>query len=126
MLKRKQVDKLEMVIGQLNSLHSELLLLSKKAPNDAVNVFKLKFINATLSSCNQLFGAKYRPYEDFDQFSVDDVPSTSDVVFMISQYLQSVEKMRSDHIKQEYGDWYYDIEDSEEEVRTGPPAKIGT
>ena len=55
-MKRTNVDAFEKLVVQLDSIHSELLLLAKKSPNDAVNSFKLKFVNATLNQCNDLFG----------------------------------------------------------------------
>ena len=123
-LKREQVDILEKLIGQLESLHTELSTLSKKSPNDAVNTFKLTFINATLKACNSLLGPKYKPFDNFDEFNADDVPSNSDITFMLSQYMQAMEKLRADNIKLSYDKWYYKLEGSDESIRTSPPAKL--
>jgi len=124
MLKISQIDELEKLIGQLDGLHSELAALSKKSPNDAVNSFKLRFVNGALSKCNILLGDEYKPFEDFDQFNEDDVPSNSDVTLMISQYMQSLEKYRSDNIYTNLGRWYYKTEDSDDTIQTGPPIKL--
>jgi hypothetical protein len=125
MLIRSQVDELEKLIGQLESLHSELSALAKKSPNDAVNTFKLRFVNATLKGCNLLLGEKYKPFSDFEQLDTDDVPSNSDVTLIISQYLQAAEKFRSDNIYQDdFGHWYYTGQGSGEEIETAPPAKL--
>ena len=59
MLKLSQIDELEKLIGQLDSLHSELTALAKKSPNDAVNTFKLRFVNTSLNNCNKFLGKKY-------------------------------------------------------------------
>ena len=56
MLKRTQIDELEKLIGQLDSLHVELTTLAKKSPNDAVNNFKLRFVNTALDNCNKFLG----------------------------------------------------------------------
>jgi len=125
MLRRTQVDELEKLIGQMDSLHSELTTLAKKSPNDAVNNFKLRFVNTSLNNCNKLFGKKYRPFDDFDQFDTDDVPSNSDLTFVISQYIQALEKFRADNLRRDsIGNWIYDIEDSEDHIRTTIPAKL--
>lgn len=125
MLKRVQVDNLEKLIGQLDSLHVELTALAKKSPNDAVNNFKLSFVNTTIGNCNKLLGKKYKPFEDFDQFDTDDVPSNSDLTFIIAQYMQALEKFRSDNLTTDsLGRWVYDLEDSEENIRTTTPAKL--
>ena len=42
---RSEVERLEKLVGQLQGLHSEISLLAKKSPNDAVNKFKLGLIN---------------------------------------------------------------------------------
>lgn len=125
MLTLSQVDELEKLTGQLESLHSELSALAKKSPNDAVNSFKLRFVNATLKGCNLLLGEKYKPFSDFEQLDSDEVPSNSDVTLIISQYLQAAEKFRSDNIVQEVmmGQWYYRTEKGEK-VETSPPAKL--
>ena len=124
MLIRSQVDELEKLIGQLESLHSELSALTKKSPNDAVNAFKLRFVNATLKGCNLLLGEKYKPFNEFEQLDSDNVPSNSDVTLIISQYLRAAEKFRSDNIYQgDFGRWYYRTE-KKEQVETAPPAKL--
>jgi hypothetical protein len=126
-MKRAQVDAFEKLTGQLESLHSELSMLAKKAPKDAVNEFKLKFINSTLEQCNKLFGDRYRPFGDFSTFSTEDLPSNSDVTFIISQYLECAEKFRSDNIFPRHSWWYWRVDGEREDaptIRTGPPRKL--
>lgn len=124
MLKLIQIDELEKLIGQLDSLHSELAALAKKSPNDAVNSFKLHFVNSALTKCNKFLGEEYKPFEEFNQFNDDDVPSNSDVTLTLSQYMQSLEKYRSDNIYESWGAWYYKTADSDETIQTGPPIKL--
>ena len=103
-MKRTEVDVFEKLVGQLMSLYDELAILSKKKPNDAVSTFKLRFINNLVSQANQFLGENYIPFADFEVFDEDDVPQNSDVVFIVSQYLQCFEKYRADNVK-----WDYDI-----------------
>lgn len=124
-MNRADVDKFEKLMAQLDSFHSELSMLAKKSPNDALNVFKLKFVNATLALCNSFFGDKYRPFSDFDLFSEDQIPSNSDATFIISQYIECAEKFRSDNIVQYAGSWWWVIDDEDEySTRTAAPRKI--
>ena len=44
-MKKQEIDTFEKLSGQLIGIYEEISLLSKKSPNDAVNKFKLKFIN---------------------------------------------------------------------------------
>jgi hypothetical protein len=107
------VDKFEKLAGQLMGLYEEMSLLSKKNPNDAVNKFKLKFINRQLEESNEFLSAKYKPFDDFDIFSEDDVPQNSDVVFILAQYLQCMEKLRGDNVVIRMGTWYWHVKGGE-------------
>ncbi len=119
-----KVDQLETLTGQLKSIHSELSALGKKSPNVAVNKFKLKFINRVLSQCNSFLRKQYKPFDEFTEFDVDDIPSNSDVTFIVAHYMQATEKFRSDNITEDGVDWYYDLDGEEEPIPTAPPAKL--
>jgi len=106
---RDDVDRFEKLSGQLISIYEEISILSKKNPNDALNKFKLKFINDILVKCNDYLDVTYRPYEDFDQFEEDDIPQNSDVVFILSQYIQCFEKLRSDNVIMRHGNWHWRV-----------------
>ncbi|MEH1856477.1 MAG: hypothetical protein V7L21_00360 [Nostoc sp.] len=112
-MNRKDVDKFEKLSGQLQSIYEELSVLSKKSPNDAVNKFKLKFINQLLNDSNGFIEEKYRPFKGFSEFDTDDVPYNSDVVFILSQYLQCFEKMRADNVKEQLKNAWYWVVDAE-------------
>ncbi|MCX7279891.1 MAG: hypothetical protein NTZ15_21695 [Burkholderiales bacterium] len=104
------VNRFEKLAGQVLGLYEEMSILSKKSPNDAVNKFKLKFINNQLSESNSLLAVRYRPFDDFEVFSEDEVPQNSDVVFILSQYLQCMEKLRGDFVVLRNGTWYWRVE----------------
>ena len=100
---RADVEKLEKTIGQLAATHREISLLSKKSPNDGVNSFKLKLINSVIEAANEFLGQAYSPIEGFELFDEDNLPSTSDVVFVVAQYLGEIERYRQDNVvKHEY------------------------
>jgi hypothetical protein len=120
---RQQIDELETLIGKLEGLHCEMSALSKKSPNDAVNKFKITFTNAVIAECNVFLGEQSKAIDGFLQFNVDDVPSNSDVTFVLSLYLQAIEKFRSDHIELMQGNWIYRTSDKDK-IRTCPPAKL--
>lgn len=106
-MKKSDVDVFEKLSGQLLSVYEEISLLSKKNPNDAVNKFKLKFVNKLIDDSNKFLDSKYRPFDDFDSFDEDDVPQNSDVVFILSQYIQCYEKLRADNVVPGVGGWYW-------------------
>lgn len=132
-MNRANVDTFEKISGQLLNIYEEISLLSKKSPNDAVNKFKLKFVNKLLSQSNDYLGEMYKPFDDFDSFDEDDIPQNSDVVFILSQYLQCFEKQRSDNVVIRNGNWFWRVigeatdkvdEDGMVLIRTVKPKKL--
>lgn len=109
---------------QLRSFHREIGFISKKKPSDPLNNFKLGFINQTLTKANELVGDKYRPFPDFTTFDVEGtLPTASDVVMMLDQYLDALKTFKRDHC--DICGWNlprleasYDIEADEEEDDT--------
>lgn len=106
----KDIEKLEKTIGQLRAVHGEMSLLSKKSQNDAVNKFKLDMVNRVIASANEVLGSDYRPFDDFEAFDADKLPSNSDVVFIIAQYLEEIERYRTDNVVRHDYNWVYLID----------------
>jgi hypothetical protein len=127
-----EINQFEKIQGQLEGLLSEVTVLSKKSPNDGVNKFKLKFINEIISNGNEVLGKGYKPLDSFEQFDEDDLPSNSDVTFILSQYLNCFEKLRADNIYREqqydgnkyFYEWYWTQGKNKSKIKTAPPKKI--
>jgi len=90
------INRFDKVRGQLEALHEEIGILSKKKPDDAVNVFKLKFVNQVLTEANSILDDEYLPFGGFSAFDEDVLPTNSDVVMMLSQYLKCFEGQHKD------------------------------
>lgn len=105
---------------KLQITHDEMSILSKKNPNDAVNTFKLKHLNNMLKQANAILGEEYKPFEDFDLFSEDQLPFNSDVVFILAPYLRSLEKLRCDNIQYNSfeHEWYWVADGKETQLKT--------
>lgn len=86
---------------QLQRLFEEMSNLSKKNPDGPINKFKLKFINQILSDVNSYLDKKNKPFPEFEKFDEDELPSNSDIIVVLSQYIECVEKFRSENV-------YYD------------------
>lgn len=124
---KQEVDTFEKLQAQLEGLHTEVSALSKKSQNDALNKFKLKFINQILSEANKLLNSKYKPFSDFDLFDENDMPTNSDAAMMLTQYLNCFEKLRSDNIKKEDKfphHWYWVVDGKLSTIRTVTPKII--
>ena len=104
---KDDIERLEKTIGQLGAIHREISLLSKKSPIDTVNPFKLKMINKIIEIANHVLGEAYKPIDGFEKFDDDDVPSNSDIVFIVAQYMEEIERFRTDHIVYHNLDWVY-------------------
>ncbi len=107
---RENVIQFKKVLSQINGLYKEIGLLSKKNPNDAVNKFKLTFINQTIKESNDLLGQEFKPYANFDIFGDDTTPTTSDVVMILEQYIAALSRLRANNIKSKKieSDWGVD------------------
>lgn len=132
-MNRNDVDTFEKLSVQLLGVYEEVSLLSKKSPNDALNKFKLKFINNLLNQSNSFLTDEYKPFDDFESFEEDDMPQNSDIVFMLSQYLQCFEKLRADNVVMKRGSWFWYVKSNEDEegdekgkviIRTTKPKKL--
>ena len=122
---KEDIEKLEKMIGQLQGAYAEISILAKKSPSDAINPFKLKLINKVIASANAVLGDSYKPFDDFDQFDSDDVPTTSDTTIILSQYMEEAERYRSDNVIWNGSSWRYLVGGEQTDVWSGPPSKVG-
>lgn len=93
-----QVATFDRLKNQLRQLYEEISTLSKKSPDGAVNKFKLGFVNEKLTEANELLGNEAKPSPKFTVFDADTIPTNSDVVLMLAQYLDALESWRSARI----------------------------
>ena len=78
--------KSENVLSLIRTLRFEFRELSSKKPNDQVNKFKLKYVNQAIEAANELL-KEGKPYADFEKFKEEDLPTNSDVLMVLSLYL---------------------------------------
>ncbi|MGQ0527426.1 MAG: hypothetical protein ACT4OY_05270 [Alphaproteobacteria bacterium] len=122
----EEVEKLEKVIGQLQGAYAEVSILAKKSPADALNAFKLNLINNVIKTANEVLGEKYRPFDHFDKFDPNDLPSNSDVTMILAQYMEEAERFRSDNVIYVPSEgWVYKVAGKSSGIKSGPPSKIG-
>lgn len=122
---RGELEQFEKLMGQLRGLHDEISLLARKSANDGVNAFKLRLINKVLATANAVLGPSHRPFDDFDQFDADDIPSTSDVTMVLAQYLEEAERYRANFVSELYDNkWVYVIAGGITDIPAGAPKKV--
>lgn len=121
----EDIQNFEKIQTQLISLHGELSLLSKKAPNDSVNIFKLKLINTVISKANDILENENLPFDDFNQFDVEEIPSNSDVVLVLGQYINCLDERKITRIiRVVTGYWYWRLNGEKTEIVTSEPKKV--
>jgi len=124
-MKEKELDVFTKIYAQIEALYSEIGLLSRKNPNDGVSKFKLQFINRALREANNILTDKQKPFADFSEFDEDNIPTTSDVTFILAQYLGCLEEIRCANIVSDYNkSWWWEINGQRSKIRTAPPKKI--
>jgi hypothetical protein len=121
-MKAKDVDFFEKVKAQLHQLYNEVSVLSKSKPDNPLNKFKLSFINEKLGEANTILTGDFKPFKDFELLDVDELPSNSDVVMVLSQYLDCLEAWRSANIHRVDYSWHWKIE-GKEEIATEEPSR---
>lgn len=121
---REEIATFDKVAVQLDSFYTETAVLVKKDPKAEMNVFKLKLINKVLVKANEILGSM-KPFDDFSEFNLDDMPNNGDVAMILGQYINCLEELRKDNVHMFAGFWYWNIEGEEDsrEIRTYIPSK---
>jgi hypothetical protein len=118
--KKDDIPEFEKLEQQLHSFLAEISELSRKKPNDAMNKFKLKFINSTLDGLNKLL-KDHRPFQDFTQFDPDDLPSNSDVIVILAQYAAATHRFRTENTIPDEGTWWWIVRGQTSDLETEDP-----
>ena len=106
---------------QMEKFLEEFTALSKKAPNDAVNMFKLNLINPVLQTMNEILDEKNKPFSDFREFRQEDLPSNSDTVIILSQYLACMERFRRENTEHAGSDYWWVIDGKISKIKAPNP-----
>jgi hypothetical protein len=122
-MKAKDVDYFEKVRAHLQQLHNEVSLLSKGKPDNLINKFKLTFINEKLTEANTILKGEFKPFKDFATFDDATLSSNSDVVMILSQYLDCLEAWRCAHIHYINYTWRWDLNDGSD-IRAEPATRF--
>jgi hypothetical protein len=102
----------EKVVGQLQNLKAEFAVLSKTKPDNALNQLKVEIVNERLKDANRLLIGEHKPFASFDEFGGDKIPTNSDVLLVLSQYLAAFDRWRSAHVYADVlNNWYWRTED---------------
>ncbi len=87
-----EIETFHKLVIQLERMLHEVSELSKKHPNDVLNPFKLELVNRLLVTANAIVDRANKPFDEFETFDSDKVPTNSDVVMILSQYRVCLKK----------------------------------
>lgn len=74
------------LLQQLRAMAEDFENLSKKKPDDKLNKFKVELVNDLLRRANSVLSPG-TPIKSFVEFDSEDLPSNSDVLLVLSQYV---------------------------------------
>ena len=91
-----QAGEYELISPQLGAMIGEVRELSKKKPNEALNVLKVKMLNAILKRVIALLSQE--PTSEFLQMLDEDtLPSASDASFVLAQHASAMKQFHQSH-----------------------------
>src|ERR1700749_288763 len=96
-MNKREPEEFRKMAAQLDGLHSETAASSKKSPDKPVSKFKINLANSILEQATKVLGPS-APSLNFDKFNPDDLPSNSDLSFVVTQFVECVEKVRCENI----------------------------
>jgi len=122
MKSKNEIDKFVKLIVQIGKILSEFDGLSKKKPDNVLNKFKLELVNTVLKSANEIINKENKPFPNFDEFGEEEMPTNSDVVMILSQYVACLDKFRHENIvRDEDNDWVWIIKGKASRVPSKHP-----
>ena len=99
---KEQVILYETISPLLDSAFDEVKEFSKKKQDASLNVKKVKIINRLLEKAKELL-KKETTIDFLELLDENELPSNSDAVLVMSQYISALRKFHSDHYHS--GDW---------------------
>ncbi len=92
----ERVKLYETISPLLDAAFDEVKEFSKKKQDEPLNLTKVKMINRLLEKAKEVL--KSEPTVDFlDMLDEDNLPSNSDAVLTMSQFISAMNKFRRDH-----------------------------
>lgn len=120
----KEIGEFEKHERLLRVFCKEISELSVKKPNDAVNRFKLQYINSTLRALNEIL-RESKPFAEFQDFEPDELPTNSDVTLILAQYAVAVLAFREANTETDsHGSWLWKLNNKRSTLKTEAPYKF--
>ena len=92
----EQIELYHTIFPLQKAIFTEIKDFSKKNQNDPMNLGKVKIINRLLVKAREIL-ANEPSIGYLDVLEEDDLPSISDAVLIVFQYISALDKFHSDH-----------------------------
>jgi hypothetical protein len=122
-MNEQEVEEFRKMAAQLDALHQETTAASKKHPDKPVSKFKVNLANSVLQIARKALGTS-APALDFEQFDIDDLPTNSDLSFVVTQFVECAEKLKAQNIRRYNGMWYWEISDASTDIVATAPKGV--
>jgi hypothetical protein len=103
----EKVEKFEMLYPMVNSDLSEIRELSKKKQDEPLNKFKVRTINKKLEQVKTIL-VDEPTLEFLELLDEETLPSNSDAVLLISQFVKALEQFKSKYHTKDSSDFEID------------------
>ena len=120
----EEVEQFRKMAAQLDALHQEATAASKKQPDKPVSKFKVELANSVLETSKKVLGTS-APTLNFERFDADDLPTNSDLSFVVSQFVECTEKVKAQNIQRySNGVWYWKVLNSMSDIVATAPKGV--
>lgn len=99
-----KIKKFEMLFPMVKSDLNEIRELSKKKQDEPLNKFKVKAINKKLEHVREVLNDE-PTFEFLELLDDETLPSNSDAVLMISQFIQAMEQFKTKYYTKDSPDF---------------------
>jgi hypothetical protein len=99
-----KIKKFEMLFPMVKSDLNEIRELSKRKQDEPLNKFKVKAINKKLEQVREVLNDE-PTFEFLELLDDETLPSNSDAVLMISQFIQAMEQFKTKYYTKDSSDF---------------------
>jgi hypothetical protein len=93
----QMIEDYNLLTNMLSTLSIQVAELSKKKPDDQLNLIKIKMINRVLKPLKEELFVNEPSVSFLDELDETDMPSNSDALFIMSQYKTAAKEFVKDH-----------------------------
>jgi len=115
-MNRNQVQKFEILFGQLEALQKEISTVSASAPEHPADEFKFKLARDLLGEADGILEPGDKPVVQLHDIETAEQATYSDLLVALSLYVSCLQNYRARHVKMRYGKLYWVVNEQGREA----------